>query len=199
MTFNWDSLRKNIMETGMRNSLLLAPMPTASTSQILGNNECIEPFTSNIYSRGTLAGQFVVLNKYLMNDLQSIGVWNNDLMDTIILNNGSIKGIASIPEIVRNTYKVAWDLSMKSLIDQAADRGAYVCQSQSLNLWIEDPDMSKLSSMHFYTWKKGLKTGIYYLRRRAVSKAQTFSIDASKINTNKSKENEGNDCLMCSS
>jgi ribonucleoside-diphosphate reductase alpha chain len=199
LNFDWGGLRKKIMENGMRNSLLLAPMPTASTSQILGNNECIEPFTSNIYSRGTLAGQFVVLNKYLMNDLQSIGVWNNDLMDTIILNNGSIKGITSIPEIVRNTYKVAWDLSMKSLIDQAADRGAYVCQSQSLNLWIEDPDMSKLSSMHFYTWKKGLKTGIYYLRRRAVSKAQTFSIDASKINTNKSKENEGNDCLMCSS
>jgi ribonucleotide reductase alpha subunit len=197
LQFNWETLRHNIMEKGMRNSLLLAPMPTASTSQILGNNECIEPFTSNIYSRGTLAGQFVVLNKYLMSDLQSIGLWNDDLKDTIILNNGSIQGINDIPEVIRNTYKVAWDLSMKALIDQAADRGIYICQSQSLNLWLEDPDISKLTSMHFYAWQKGLKTGIYYLRRRAVSKAQTFSIDASKtVTTNNNKES---DCLMCSS
>jgi ribonucleoside-diphosphate reductase alpha chain len=189
MVFNWEELRHKIMERGMRNSLLLAPMPTASTSQILGNNECIEPFTSNIYSRGTLAGQFVVLNKYLMNDLHALGIWSNDLMDTIILNNGSIQGISDIPEIMRNTYKVAWDLSMKSLIDQSVDRGIYICQSQSLNLWLEDPDLSKLTSMHFYAWQRGLKTGIYYLRRRAVSKAQTFSIDASKEK----------DCLMCSS
>ena len=189
MVFNWEELRHKIMERGMRNSLLLAPMPTASTSQILGNNECIEPFTSNIYSRGTLAGQFVVLNKYLMSDLHALGIWSNDLMDTIILNNGSIQGISDIPEIMRNTYKVAWDLSMKSLIDQSVDRGIYICQSQSLNLWLEDPDLSKLTSMHFYAWQRGLKTGIYYLRRRAVSKAQTFSIDASKEK----------DCLMCSS
>jgi ribonucleoside-diphosphate reductase alpha chain len=199
MTFNWEDLRHKIMENGMRNSLLLAPMPTASTSQILGNNECIEPFTSNIYSRGTLAGQFVVLNKYLMNDLQAIGVWSNDLMDTIILNNGSIHGISTIPEVIRNTYKVVWDLSMKALIDQAADRGIYICQSQSLNLWLEDPDLSKLTSMHFYAWQKGLKTGIYYLRRRAVSKAQTFSIDASKTTVNKNDGSKESDCLMCSS
>jgi ribonucleotide reductase alpha subunit len=199
MTFNWEDLRHKIMENGMRNSLLLAPMPTASTSQILGNNECIEPFTSNIYSRGTLAGQFVVLNKYLMNDLQAIGVWSNDLMDTIILNNGSINGISAIPEVIRNTYKVVWDLSMKSLIDQAADRGIYICQSQSLNLWLEDPDLSKLTSMHFYAWQKGLKTGIYYLRRRAVSKAQTFSIDAAKTTVNKNEGSKESDCLMCSS
>jgi ribonucleotide reductase alpha subunit len=199
MTFNWEDLRHKIMENGMRNSLLLAPMPTASTSQILGNNECIEPFTSNIYSRGTLAGQFVVLNKYLMNDLHAIGVWSNDLMDTIILNNGSINGISTIPEVIRNTYKVVWDLSMKALIDQAADRGIYICQSQSLNLWLEDPDLSKLTSMHFYAWQKGLKTGIYYLRRRAVSKAQTFSIDASKTTVNKNEGSKESDCLMCSS
>jgi ribonucleoside-diphosphate reductase alpha chain len=124
-----------------------------------------------------------------MSDLHALGIWSNDLMDTIILNNGSIQGINDIPEIMRNTYKVAWDLSMKSLIDQAVDRGIYICQSQSLNLWLEDPDLSKLTSMHFYAWQRGLKTGIYYLRRRAVSKAQTFSIDASK-------EKE---CLMCSS
>jgi ribonucleotide reductase alpha subunit len=199
VVFNWEELRHKIMEQGMRNSLLLAPMPTASTSQILGNNECIEPFTSNIYSRGTLAGQFVVLNKYLMNDLQSIGVWSNDLMDTIILNNGSINGINAIPEVIRNTYKVVWDLSMKALIDQAADRGIYICQSQSLNLWLEDPDLSKLTSMHFYAWQKGLKTGIYYLRRRAVSKAQTFSIDATKTSVNKNDSSKESDCLMCSS
>jgi len=199
VVFNWEELRHKIMEQGMRNSLLLAPMPTASTSQILGNNECIEPFTSNIYSRGTLAGQFVVLNKYLMNDLQAIGVWSNDLMDTIILNNGSINGINAIPEVIRNTYKVVWDLSMKALIDQAADRGIYICQSQSLNLWLEDPDLSKLTSMHFYAWQKGLKTGIYYLRRRAVSKAQTFSIDATKTSVNKNDSSKESDCLMCSS
>jgi len=199
MVFNWEELRHKIMEGGMRNSLLLAPMPTASTSQILGNNECIEPFTSNIYSRGTLAGQFVVLNKYLMNDLYALGIWSSDLMDTIILNNGSINGISIIPEIIRNTYKVVWDLSMKSLIDQAADRGIYICQSQSLNLWLEDPDLSKLTSMHFYAWQRGLKTGIYYLRRRAVSKAQTFSIDASKTVVNKNEGSKESDCLMCSS
>lgn len=201
LVFNWDGLRDSIMEKGMRNSLLLAPMPTASTSQILGNNECIEPFTSNIYSRGTLAGQFVVLNKYLMNDLQSIDLWDDDLKDNIILNNGSIQGMTGIPEVIRNTYKVAWDLSMKALIDQAADRGIYICQSQSLNLWLSDPDINKLTSMHFYAWQKGLKTGIYYLRRRAVSKAQTFSIDASKTVASTSNKNNNNesDCLMCSS
>lgn len=187
--FDWDGLRQKIIHSGLRNSLLVAPMPTASTSQILGNNECIEPFTSNIYSRGTLAGQFVVLNKYLMQDLQAVGLWNSDLKDMIILHNGSIQKITTIPEIVRSTYKIAWDLSMRALIDQSADRGIYICQTQSLNLWLEDPDFSKLSTMHFYSWKKGLKTGIYYLRRRAVSKAQTFSIDASK-------EKE---CIMCSS
>jgi ribonucleotide reductase alpha subunit len=201
MQLDWDSLRARVMDYGLRNSLLLAPMPTASTSQILGNNECIEPFTSNIYSRGTLAGQFVVLNKYLMQDLQAIGLWNNDLKDVVILHNGSIQKITSIPEVIRGTYKIAWDLSMKSLIEQAADRGIYICQSQSLNLWVEDPDFSKLSAMHFYAWKLGLKTGMYYLRRRAVSKAQTFSIDASKTTTTTPtiNKNEESECLMCSS
>ena len=184
---NWNNLKKNIMTYGMRNSLLLAPMPTASTSQILGNNECIEPFTSNIYSRGTLAGQFLVINKYLQNDLIRIGVWNKNVKDAIIVDNGSIKKI-DIPNIIKNIFKISWDLSMKSLIDQAADRGAYICQSQSLNLWLENPDFSKLSSMHFYTWQSGLKTGIYYLRRRANTRAQQFTIEPSK-------EEE---CLMCS-
>lgn len=187
--FNWDILRNDIKNHGMRNSLLLAPMPTASTSQILGYNECIEPFTSNIYSRGTLAGQFLVINKYLQDDLIRLKMWDSKIKDSIILDNGSVSTIKTIPKVIKTTYKTAWDLSMKSLIDQAADRGAYVCQSQSLNLWIQNPDISKLSSMHFYSWSKGLKTGIYYLRRRAVSKAQTFSIEVQS-------EPE---CLMCSS
>ena len=188
ITFDWEDLRKNIMTHGIRNSLLLAPMPTASTSQILGNNECIEPFTSNIYSRGTLAGQFMVVNKYLQDDLLRIGVWNNDIKDKIIINNGSVKNIEEIPDTIKETYKTAWDLSMKSLIDQAADRGIYVCQSQSLNLWLQDPSLGKLSSMHMYAHSKGLKTGIYYLRRRAVANAQKFTIDPEKENA----------CLSCS-
>tara|TARA_Y100000389_G_scaffold194772_1_gene225238 strand:+ start:52 stop:891 length:840 start_codon:yes stop_codon:yes gene_type:complete len=189
INFNWEELRGSIKEHGVRNSLLLAPMPTASTSQILGFNECIEPFTSNIYSRGTLAGQFLVINKYLQDDLIRLKIWDSKLKDLIILNNGSISTINNIPTMIKRIYRTAWDLSMKSLIDQAADRGAYVCQSQSLNLWIQNPDISKLSSMHFYSWSQGLKTGIYYLRRRAVSKAQTFSIEV---------QSEP-DCLMCSS
>lgn len=187
MILEWDSLKRDIVKYGMRNSLLLAPMPTASTSQILGNNECIEPFTSNIYSRSTLAGEFLIVNKYLQSDLLRLNIWNRDLKDKIILNNGSIQTMTEIPEQIRNTYKIAWDLSMKHLIDQAADRGIYVCQSQSLNLWIKDPTYNKLSSMHMYSWKKGLKTGIYYLRRRAIAQAQQFSIDP-----------EQEECLMCS-
>ena len=163
----------------MRNSLLVAPMPTASTYQILGNNECIEPFTSNIYSRGTLAGQFLVINKYLQNDLIRIGMWDKSIKDNIIANNGSIKK-TNVPDKIKSIFKISWDLSMKSLIDQASDRGAYICQSQSLNHRLENPDFSKLSSMHFYTWQSGLKTGIYYLRRRANTKAQQFTIQPQK-------------------
>ena len=189
LVLDWDELRSQIMEHGMRNSLLLAPMPTASTSQILGNNECIEPFTSNIYSRSTLAGQFIVTNKYLQKDLIDIGVWSRDIKDKIIVNNGSIAKIPNIPHIIKELYKTAWELKMKTIIDLAADRGIYVCQSQSLNLWLENPDTNKLSSMHMYSWKKGLKTGIYYLRRRAVAKAQQFSIDPER----------DDECLMCGS
>jgi len=189
MTLDWEQLRTDIMTHGIRNSLLLAPMPTASTSQILGNNECIEPFTSNIYSRSTLAGQFIVINKFLQKDMLSIGLWNNSLKDQIIINDGSIQNIKNIPTIIKKLYKISWDLSMKDVIDQAADRAIYVCQSQSLNLWIKNPDTNKLSSMHMYSWKKGLKTGIYYLRRRAVSKAQQFSIDPE----------QNDECLMCGS
>ena len=164
-------------------------MPTASTSQIMGNNECIEPMTSNIYSRSTLAGNFVIVNKYLQKDLIDIGLWNSDIKDKIILDNGSIQNLSEIPDVLKNIYKTAWNLSMKNLINQSADRGIYICQSQSLNLWVENPTVNKLSSMHFYAWQKGLKTGIYYLRRKAVAKAQTFSIDVEK---------NSSDCEMCS-
>ena len=143
--------------------------------------------TSNIYSRSTLAGQFIVINKYLQDDLIKIGIWNEDVKDKIILDNGSVQNIKEIPECIKNIYKTSWELSMKSLIDQAADRGIYVCQSQSLNLWVEKPTINKLSSMHMYAYEKGLKTGIYYLRRRAVTQAQTFSIDPEK-----------EQCLSCS-
>ena len=189
IVLDWEYLRKEIVSNGIRNSLLLAPMPTASTSQILGNNECIEPFTSNIYSRSTLAGQFIIINRYLQKDLIDIGIWNNSIKDKIIIDDGSIQNIKKIPKVLRDLYKISWDISMKDVIDQAADRAIYVCQSQSLNLWVKNPDTNKLSSMHMYSWKKGLKTGMYYLRRRAVAKAQQFSIDP--------EQNE--ECLMCGS
>lgn len=176
LIFDWEGLRENVMKYGARNSLLVAPMPTASTSQILGNNECIEPFTSCIYSRNTIAGTFVVLIKYLINDLLDIQIWTEELKNLIIKNEGSIQNIKEIPQSIRNLYKTSWDLSQKALIDQSSDRGPYVCQSQSLNLWLKNPDLASLTSMHFYTWEKGLKTGLYYLRTRSISKAQQFTI-----------------------
>ena len=180
ISLNWDYLRKEIIKHGVRNSLLLAPMPTASTSQILGNNECIEPYTSNIYYRNTVAGSFVIVNKYLLNDLSKLNIWNEELKNQIILHGGSIQKITTIPKAIRDIYKTSWDLSQKVLIDQSADRGIYICQSQSLNLFIEDATFSKLSSMHMYTWSKGLKTGMYYLRTKAAAKAQQFTIEPEK-------------------
>ena len=184
LILDWKNLRKNIIENGVRNSLLLAPMPTASTSQILGNNECIEPITSNIYTRGTLAGSFTLVNKQLLKLLNDIGLWDDDLKQNIILQNGSIKDIQKIPQIIRDIFKTSWDLSQKVLINQAADRGIYVCQSQSMNLWIENPTINKISSMHMYSWKKGLKTGIYYLRTKSVSQAQKFTVEPTQSNNN---------------
>jgi ribonucleotide reductase alpha subunit len=181
--YNWQSLKENIQLYGLRNSLLLAPMPTASTSQILGNNECFEPFTSNIYSRRTLAGEFVVANKYLMTELIALGLWNEEIKDNIILNKGSIQQIECIPAKIKEKYKIVWEIPMKHLIDMAADRGAFICQSQSLNLWMEDPDYKSLTSMHFYSWQVGLKTGIYYLRRKAKHQAQQFTIVPPAVNT----------------
>ena len=178
--YDWDLLRDKIKETGVRNSLLLAPMPTASTSQILGNNECFEPFTSNIYLRRTLAGEFVVVNRHLINDCIKLGIWNNDIKNKIIANSGSVQNIPEIPEEMKPIYKTAWELKNKVLINMAADRGRFICQSQSLNLFMEAPNFNNLSAMHMYSWKKGLKTGIYYLRTRPVTKAQQFTIEPTK-------------------
>jgi len=173
---DWDTLRVKVSK-GIRNSLLVAPMPTASTSQILGSNECFEPFTSNLYTRRTLAGEYIVLNKHLMRELIELGLWNDALKQQIVLNNGSVQAIMSIPEAVRLRYKTSWEIPQKVLIDMAAARGAFICQSQSLNLFMADPTYTKLTSMHFYAWKKGLKTGCYYLRTKAPVSAQKFTVD----------------------
>jgi len=173
--YDWKSLRCNIKAWGVRNSLLLAPMPTASTSQILGNNECFEPITSNIYTRRTLAGDFVVINHYLVRDLLECRKWSVEVKDSIIANHGSIQHLDLSPHL-KQKYKVVWEMPMKHLIDMATDRGAYICQSQSLNLWIKDPTYTILTSMYFYGWKKGLKTGVYYLRRKPKHHTTQFTI-----------------------
>jgi ribonucleoside-diphosphate reductase alpha chain len=175
--YDWDGLKEDVRRYGMRNSLLLAPMPTASTSQIMGFNEAFEPFTSNIYKRKTMAGEFVLVNKYLIADLNKICLWNRDMKNKIIINEGSIQNIPEIPQDIRELYKIVWEMKQKTIIDLAADRGVYVCQSQSMNLFIEDPDFKKLSSMHFYAWQAGLKTGVYYLRTKPRAKPQQFTID----------------------
>ncbi len=175
--FDWNSLKQSIQKYGIRNSLLVAPMPTASTSQILGYNECFEPFTSNLYMRRTSAGEFVVVNKYLMKELIQIGQWNEQIKNNIIANKGSIQQLTMLPEHIRNKYKIVWEIPMKHLIDMAADRAPFICQSQSLNLWMDQPVYNKLTSMHFYAWEKGLKTGIYYLRRKGKHNAQQFTIE----------------------
>ena len=193
---DWGKIRQDLMEHGMRNSLLVSPMPTASTSQILGFNECIEPLTSNIYSRRTLAGEFILANKYLMTDLIELGLWNDKMKNNIIANNGSIQHIDAIPQTIRDKYKTVWEIPMRHLIDMAADRGAFICQSQSLNLWLEDPNYNSLTSMHFYSWNKGLKTGIYYLRRRAKHQAQQFTIEPE--NKTATQTDEHDICEYCS-
>jgi ribonucleoside-diphosphate reductase alpha chain len=206
-TLDWASLKARVQHHGVRNSLLMAPMPTASTSQILGFNECIEPFTSNIYTRRTLAGEFIVINKHLMRDLEKAGLWSEMMKQQIIARNGSVQGIDQIPESIQKLYKTSWEIKQKILIDMAASRGAFICQSQSLNLFVADPNYAKLTSMHFYAWKQGLKTGIYYLRTRAPVMAQKFTIDPELqkeaarseqmriIRKNATEE----ECTMCSS
>lgn len=175
--YDWNAMKERIKEHGLRNSLLLAPMPTASTSQIMGFNEAFEPFTSNIYKRKTLAGEFILVNRHLVNDLSLQGLWTHDIKNKIIINDGSIQSILEIPERIREMYKTVWEIKQKNIIDMAADRGPFICQSQSMNLFMESPDFKKLSSMHFYSWQKGLKTGMYYLRTKPKAKTQQFTID----------------------
>ena len=175
--WEWDILKEEIKEHGMRNSLLMAPMPTASTAQILGNNECFEPYTSNIYTRRTLSGEFIVVNKHLLRDLTKLGLWDDDMKNRLIAANGSIQNIDEIPENLKVLYRTAWEIPQRAILDMAADRGAYICQSQSLNIFMENVNNSKLTSMHFYAWKKGLKTGMYYLRTKAATDAIKFTVD----------------------
>jgi ribonucleoside-diphosphate reductase alpha subunit len=205
-TLDWARLKEKVKKNGVRNSLLVAPMPTASTSQILGFNECIEPFTSNIYTRRTLAGEFIIVNKYLLQDLKKLDLWNEMMKQQIISRNGSVQGIDQIPEAIQKLYKTSWELKQKILIDMAARRGAFICQSQSLNLFVADPNYAKLTSMHFYAWKQGLKTGIYYLRTRSPVMAQKFTIDpelqkaAEKSEMMRLlKKNSEEECTMCGS
>mgnify|MGYP002631546853 CR=1 FL=1 len=186
--YNWDKLRQDIMSYGTLNSLCLAPMPTASTSQILANNECFEPFTSNMYTRRTLAGEFMVINKHLMKELIELNIWNSSIKNDIIKYKGSIQNIKEIPDYIKEKYKIVWEMSMKNIIDMAKDRGAFICQSQSMNLWVEDPNYKILTNMHLYAWKAGLKTGMYYLRRKAKHQAQQFTLVPEK-----------EDCLTCGS
>ncbi len=174
--WDWDGLRERVKQVGIRNSLLVAPMPTASTSQILGNNECFEPYTSNLYTRRTLAGEHIVVNKHLMRDLVRLGLWNEEMREAIMAANGSVQGLEDIPQHVRDIYKTAYEISQKVIIDMSADRGAYICQSQSLNVFMEAPTFAKLSSMHFYAWQKGLKTGMYYLRSKAATDPIKFTL-----------------------
>ncbi len=210
--YDWDELKAEIKEHGMRNSLLLAPMPTASTSQILGNNECIEPYTSNIYSRRTLSGEYIIVNKHLLKDLIKAGLWNDEMKERLMASNGSVQSFDDVPQHLKDLYKTVWEISQKVIIDLAADRGAYVCQSQSLNLFVENPNFGKLTSMHFYAWQKGLKTGMYYLRSKAAvdpikftlsDKHQQKYVNKDEIQPQEVVEGESctmeDGCLMCGS
>jgi ribonucleoside-diphosphate reductase alpha chain len=179
--WDWENLKREVKQHGVRNSLLLAPMPTASTSQILGNNECFEPYTSNIYSRRTLSGEFIIANKFLMRDLMGLGLWSDAMRQKLIRANGSVQDIPEIPQNIKDLYKTVWEISQKTIIDMSADRGAYICQSQSLNIHITNPNFGKLTSMHFYAWKKGLKTGMYYLRSTAAADAIKFTLDKEAV------------------
>ncbi|HSI75910.1 MAG TPA: ribonucleoside-diphosphate reductase subunit alpha [Lunatimonas sp.] len=212
--WDWSSLKEKVNKFGIRNSLLVAPMPTASTSQILGNNECFEAYTSNIYTRRTLSGEFIVVNKHLLKDLIEIGLWNDNMKNRLIAANGSVQNLPGVPQHLKDLYKTVWEISQKTVIDMAADRGAYICQSQSMNLFLQEPNFGKLTSMHFYSWKKGLKTGIYYLRSKAATSAIQFTVDKSQLENPAAKPVEAkkqnqeaiacsldnpDDCEMCGS
>jgi ribonucleoside-diphosphate reductase alpha chain len=206
--WDWEELKGKVLKTGVRNSLLVAPMPTASTSQILGNNECFEPITSNIYVRRVLSGEFAVVNKYLVKDLVDQGLWDDDMRNEIIASNGSVQHIERIPEDIKALYKTVWEISQKAVIDHAAGRGPYIDQGQSMNVHMQEPNFGKLSSMHFYAWKSGLKTGMYYLRTRAAVNAVQFTVKNNTKAKPTTEEAEAqmvcsienpDDCVMCGS
>ena len=209
--WEWSVLRDEVKEHGVRNSLLLAPMPTASTAQILGNNECFEPYTSNIYTRRVLSGEFIIVNKHLLRDLVKLGIWNDVLKNKLMASNGSIQKIDEIPDNIKELYKTAWEISQKVIVDMAADRGAYIDQSQSLNIFMENANFAKLTSMHFYGWRAGLKTGMYYLRTKSATDAIKFTLDKNAISEPVSKAEEStvdevncavddqDDCISCDS
>jgi ribonucleoside-diphosphate reductase alpha chain len=210
LRWDWYTLKARIQKHGLRNSLLVAPMPTASTSQILGNNECFEPYTSNIYSRRVLSGEFIVVNKHLLKDLISLGLWDDTMKNKIMASNGSIQSFEEVPEHIRDLYKTAWEIKQKAIVDMAADRGAFICQSQSMNVFMQDANFGKLTSMHFYAWEKGLKTGMYYLRTKSAADAIKFTVDAEMLRSQKEKDRETayaeitcslenpDECLVCS-
>ena len=196
--WDWGKLKADLLQHGMRNSLLVAPMPTASTSQILGNNECIEPYTSNLYTRRTLAGEFAVVNKHLLKDLLYRELWNYKLNQELLMNNGSIQNIDGIPKDMKELYKTVWEIKQKNILEMSADRGPFIDQTQSLNIHMESPKSNQLTSMHFFAWRKGLKTGMYYLRTKAAVDAIKFTVDKGVIK----KENENNnedECEACGS
>jgi ribonucleoside-diphosphate reductase alpha chain len=197
--WDWEELRKSVMVDGVRNSLLLAMMPTASTAQIMGNNDAFEPFTSNMYVRRVLSGEFIVLNKHLLNDLTELNLWNDEMKNVMVRDNGSVQNLP-IPKHLKEIYKTVWEISMKDVIDMAADRGRFVDQSQSMNLFLETPQIDRVSNMHMYAWKKGLKTGMYYLRTKSAANAVkvTLSSDFEK-KTKKTVECTDEVCVMCSS
>jgi ribonucleoside-diphosphate reductase alpha chain len=203
--WDWTALRAKISQHGVRNSLLLAPMPTASTAQILGNNECFEPYTSNLYSRRTLSGEFAVVNQHLLRDLMARGLWTAEIRNQIIAHNGSVQGIPEIPDDIKLLYRTSWELKQRGLIDMAADRGAFIDQSQSFNVFVQDPNYGKLSSMHFHGWKKGLKTGMYYLRSKAAADAIKFTVDQTSLSKKAAADadaaasgpQEPEECLSC--
>ena len=181
LRWDWYTLKANILKHGIRNSLLVAPMPTASTSQILGNNECFEPYTSNIYTRRVLSGEFIIVNKHLLRDLINRGFWNDTMKNALIASNGSIQGFEGLPQDLKDLYKTSWEIKQKVILDMAADRGAFICQSQSMNVFMESANYKKLSSMHFYAWKRGLKTGMYYLRTRPAADPIKFTVDTTQL------------------
>jgi ribonucleoside-diphosphate reductase alpha chain len=197
----WEQVKDDIKKHGIRNSLLMAMMPTASTSQILGNNECIEPYTNNIYTRQTLAGTFMIVNKHLIQDCIDLGIWNQELKDKIVLANGSVQNIEEIPGFIRDKYKVVWEMKQKWLVDHAVARAPFICQTQSMNIFMKDPTPNKINKLHFYAWDKGLKTGVYYLRTLAKSQGAKFSVDMSKYKKNgkiDTVQEAEEECLACS-